>query len=636
MRHSRPETPNLDSWRCRGKVALRLGAGAGALILASCADMGRIDREIDRLVESRSTAISPETIAPTISPPIPDTGPTESEFQKRPPTVNPTSSELIFEVADTSPEAVLSRLEAYTQIPPDAERLSLEDVLGISQKSSREYITAEEEYLLAAIRLLIERHRWGPRLFDDITAAIDAEGNSGDYSTALRVINELRVSQRLPYGGEVEARLITEATHQLSDVVGDRYQQSSALVLSANVPLLRNAGLIAQEDLIQAERDLVYAARSFEDFRRSLFVDIARDYFSLLAQQAVIANQEERLRSIMAFLERTQALVDAGRERPFQAKNVEQNVLTSRNQLISQREAYLLSLDRFKIRLGVPVERAITLDPVSLEIDDPKITVERAGQLALQYRLDYQNELDRIDDSRRSVANARNQLLPDLNTALSASFNTDDSVQIGGVNFDLNDADWRAAVTFGLPLDREIERLTLRSAMIFLERNQRNVEEFRDGLILEARRAVRAIDTARLSLRLQEQAVQINELRLEEILIKEDEVDAQTRLDAENELLEARNSRDQAIRDLRTAILQYLRITGQLRVARDGRLLPLEGMVVRLMDEEKLMEPEGLPPGQPPVEFKDGPPDPQIDPNPQIDGPAVPENEPEQPPQPRP
>ena len=633
MRRTSPETPFSEPRRCRGRVAALVGMGLATLILASCADMARIDREVDRLVESRSTALSPETVAPKIRPPTPDEPPPDKVYRKRPPSENPTASELTYEVADTSPDAVLARLEAYTQTPPDAERLSLEQLLGIAQVSSREYITAEEEYLLAAIRLLIERHRWGPRLFDDITTAIDATGDSGNYSTALNVINELRLSQRLPYGGEVEALWITRATHQLTEIVGDRYQQSSSLVLGANIPLLRNAGLIAQEDLIQSERDLVYAARGFEDFRRSLFVDIARDYFGLLAQQAVIANQEERLRSIMAFLERTQALVDAGRERPFQAKNVEQNVLTSRNQLISQREAYLLSLDRFKIRLGIPVERPIVLEPVSLEIDDPKVTVERAAQLALMYRLDYQNEIDRVEDSRRGVANARNQLLPDLNTALSASFNTDEDVQIGGVNFDLNDTDWRAAVTFGLPLDREIERLTLRSAMIFLERSQRNLEEYRDTLILEARRAVREIDRTRLSLRLQEQAVQINELRLEEILIKEDEVDAQTRLDAENDLLEARNSRDQALRDLRTAILQYLRITGQLRVARNGRLEPLEGMVVRLIDEEKIMEPEqltpGAPEGQAPVEFNPAPPDPQINPDPQIDGPAVPENEPE-------
>src|SRR5690606_11039828 len=250
---------------------------------------------------------------------------------------NPDSSQLLYEEADTSPEAVLRRLEQYAQSPPDAKVLSLTDVLAIAQSSSREYITAEEEYSLAAIRLRMERHLWGPRLFNDTTVGVDAFGN-GRYQTALNVINQLRATQRLPYGGELEARLVTAWSYQLTEIAGDRYTQSTSLVLGANIPFLRNAGLVAQEDLIQAERELIYAARSFENFRRALFVDIARDYFGLLAQQAIIANQAERLRSINLFLERTRALVEAGRERPFQAKNVEQNVLVSRNQLISQRE----------------------------------------------------------------------------------------------------------------------------------------------------------------------------------------------------------------------------------------------------------------------------------------------------------
>lgn len=545
--------------------------------------MQRVDRDIEKLVEARSARLGDGAPPARVRPPEARVDPDARAYEKRPATHNPDSSQLLYEEADTSPEAVLRRLEQYAQSPPDAKVLSLTDVLAIAQSSSREYITAEEEYILAAIRLLMERHLWGPRLFNDTTVGVDAFGN-GRYQTALNVINQLRATQRLPYGGELEARLVTAWSYQLTEIAGDRYTQSTSLVLGANIPFLRNAGLVAQEDLIQAERELIYAARSFENFRRALFVDIARDYFGLLAQQAIIANQAERLRSINLFLERTRALVEAGRERPFQAKNVEQNVLVSRNQLISQREQYILALDRFKIRLGLPVSMPVVLEPVSIDIDDPLVTVEHAAALALEYRLDYQNEVDRVEDARRGVAVARNRLLPDLNAELSAAFQTDDDDQVGGLAFDLNDTDWRAAVTFGLPLDREIERLQLRTAMIRVERAERELAERRDMIILNARQAVREIDRARFSLQLQEQAVQINELRLEEILIKEDEIDAQTRLDAENELLQARNARDQALRDLRTSILEFLQVTGQLRVTPDGQLDPLIGMEVRIVD----------------------------------------------------
>ncbi|HBS28416.1 MAG TPA: hypothetical protein DEB06_02960, partial [Phycisphaerales bacterium] len=542
--------------------------------------------------------------APRTRPVRPEDESSPTQNLKRPPSTNPGAGQLSYIGSPADRENVLARLDSYAQFEAGARRLSFEETLRVAQESSREYVTAEEEYLLAAIRLLIERHRWGPRFFNDLSTVFSGgPGDAGRYATALSIVNEFRATQRLPYGGEFEAALITRAASQLTEVVGERNEQSSSLVLSAEIPLLRDAGLIAQEDLIQAERDLVYAARTFEDFRRAFFVDIARDYFALLAQRAVIRNQEARLESVIKFYEQTRALVEAGRSPPFQARNVEQNVLSSRDGLISQRERYILDLDRFKIRLGLPTEAPIALEPISLTLDDPDITVEEAVRLALDYRLDFQNAVDRVDDARRDVKNARNQLLPDLDATASASFNTDEDRNSLGLNYDLDDTTVSAGVTFGLPLDREIERLQLRQAIIGLQRQIRDAEEFRDQVVLDARQGVREIDRARFSLRLQEQTVAINELRLEELRIKADEVDAQTRLDAENELLQSRNNRDAAERDLRTAILDYLRVTGQLRVKPSGNFQPLQGMLVRAAESTAIDPatqqalPETLPPG---------------------------------------
>lgn len=565
--------------------------------------MRAIDLRVDRLTEARSEQLGGGAVAPRTRPVRPDQEDSPSQALKRPPSTNPAADQLRYKGFPADRDNVLARLDSYAELEEGAQVLTLEETLRIAQESSREYVTAEEDYLLAAIRLLIERHLWGPRFFDDLsTFYVGEPGDTGRYGTALEIINELRVTQRLPYGGEFEAALITRATHQLTEIVGDRNQSSSELMLTANIPFLRNAGLIAQEDLIQAERDLVYAARDFEDFRRSFFVDIARDYFSLLAQRAVIRNEEARLESVIQFYEQTRALVEAGRQPPFQARNVEQNVLSSRNRLVLIREDYILSLDRFKLRLGLPTEARILLEPVSLTLDDPDVTVEQAARIALDFRLDFQNAVDRVDDARRGVANARNQLLPDLDATVTARFGGDDDDQEQILpSFDLDDTRLRAGLTFGLPLDREIERLQLRASIISLQRQMRGAEQFRDEVVLQARQSVREIDLARFSLRLQEQTVAINELRLEEIRIKSEEIDAQTRLDAENELLGARNARDEAERALRTAILDYLRVTGQLRVRPDGVFQPLQGMLVR--EATPPVDPnseEALPPTLPP------------------------------------
>ncbi len=563
------------------RLAPAIPLALAALLAGACASMEAVDRRIERQLETRSRAMgapppdrrSVETV---------DTS-TVDPYDASPATRNPPAGELAFDPADPNRD-VLERLESFYEPGDERVVLDLEEAFRIAQRSAREYRTAEEDYVFAAIRYLIERHRWGPRLFNDTTALTTFDADDGDYSVALNVINELRVTQRLPYGGAVEARWVTAATHQLAEIVGTRTERSSELILSADIPLLRDAGMIAREDILQAERELVYAARDFERFRREFLVAIARDYFDLVAQQDNIANQEQRLRSVIALKEQREALVQAGRRAPFEARNVQQNVARSQATLSNSQDRYQLAKDRFKVRLGLPVDVDLVIRPVTLVLPEPSISVSLAAQLALSLRLDFQTAVDRIGDFKRAVENAKNQTLPDLDVAASARFSNEDEPGIGGdlaPAYDLEDTDYSLGVTFGLPLDREIERLTLRQATINLARAERNLTQTRDILIVEARAAVREIERARFALQLQEAAIDINQERLRQLEIDAAAVDAQIQLDAENELLQSRNDRDAALRDLRVAILNYLLVTGQMRVEPDGTFQPPAGMVVR-------------------------------------------------------
>ncbi len=568
------------SWRLGALLWVLAGAMTG------CTDIASIDRAVDRLVQARSGSIGAAGTAPEtrpLSPEEQDPGSRGRQVSGAPATTNPPANELRYAPGDTDPAAVLKRLESYAGELNDASPLDLAAALKAAQATGREYRSAEEDYLLAAIRQLSEEHLWGPRFFDDIRTTVSGTGDDATYASALNVINELRATQRLPYGGDLEAKLVTQAAQQLTSVAGEQYTQSSQIVLNANLPLLRGAGDVAREDLIQARRDLVYAARAFETFRRQHLVDIARDYFALVAQQNFIVNQEQRLASVIALQERTTALVEAGRAPPFRARNVEQNVLTSRNSLIQARESYLLALDQFKVRLGMDVSRPIKIEPVTLELPDPDITVARAAELALSYRLDYQNQRDQTDDARRHLSNARNSLLPDLNLNAGTTLNTDKARRRGRLDFDLKDTDYTAGATLSLPLDRQIDRLNVRAAMIQLQRQQRESDRLRDTIILDARHAVREIDRARNALVLLQKAVEINQLRSEELDLRGGEVDPQDKLDAENELLQARNSYEDSLRDLRISILEYLLQTGQLRVSPGGTLTALSGMVIRMV-----------------------------------------------------
>jgi len=555
-----------------------------ATVFSSCgSDLRSIDERTARLVRERSAQLGPEA-----TPPSPRTGDVRVEkrpalFDKNPPTVNPPAAALHYQVLDPAiaDEAaeVEARLAAIQTIPDDnALHLDLTASLRQAQRTAREFLNAEEDYILAAIRLLIERHDWSPRLFHSASADFTSTQDDGHSDTVLRILNELRATQRLPYGGEIAARWIFDATENLRTSVTGQYVQASSLLLDASIPLLRDAGLIAQEGLIQAERDLVYAARDFEAFRRRFLVDIARDYFNLLQQLAAIENTRKQLESLRRQLDRETALYHAGRIAEFRVNIVRNDLLSATSSLAAQREAYILALDRFKIRLGLPVSTPVVIVPSQLDIPEPDISLEGAVEAALAYRLDLQNARDRLDDALRAVRNARNQLLPDLDLRASAGLRTDPDEREGGFVYELDDASYAFGVTFGLPLDREVERLQLRRTTIAYQQAVRDYERFRDNVVLEVRAQVREIERARFALLLEEERVKINERRQLEQSLKPAEVTSQELVDTENALNAARNARDQAVTDLRNAILDYLVVTGQLRVARDGTFIPLPGM----------------------------------------------------------
>lgn len=562
------------------------------IIGAGCSNFGALDAEMQRLVQEHTRLIG-ATVPPDYQPPVETPNLRDPALtEKRPATTNPQAGELSFRVADEARD-VAARLEAFQRIDPTkARRLTLFEALRQAQQTGREHITAQEEYLLTAISLMIERHLWGPRFFAESQAIYANRQDDGDTTeSALRLVNQLRATQRLPYGGEIEARLIWEAAEDLRNRVTGQYVQASSIAVDARIPLLRGAGLYAQEDLIQAERNLIYAAREYERFRREYLVDIARDYFDLLRQLANIANTEQQLAGFQRIETQERALYEAGRIPLLRVNNAANQVRDAEDSLANQKDNFTLQLDRFKVRLGIPVTEEVIIDTSELPIPEPDVGLDEAVQLALHYRLDLQNRRDFVEDARRRVKNASNELLPDLDLAAGVTFPTDSDAREGGLVYEPDDVQYSASARLTIPLDKKIERLNVRAATILYQRAERDLQRFRDEVVLDVRAKVRAVDLARNSLRLSTERVELTRLRKLEQEIKRDEFTTQELLDAENDLLAAENARAQAVTNLRNAVLEYLLATGQLRVARDGSLERLPGMEGGVVPPEPAVPP---------------------------------------------
>jgi len=471
---------------------------------------------------------------------------------------------------------------------PAGKILSLTDVLDYAFQHSRDYQTAKEDLYLAALDLTLERHLWTPRLFGEIQSEYANYGQVRNFDHAMSAVAQVGVEQNLPYGGQVTAQVVNTLMRDLTNHITTG--ETGQILLEADIPLLRGAGRVAYESRYQAERDLIYAVRTFERFRRSLAVDIADDYFNLQLLRQIIDNADKSIKFFAYEAKRAEARWEAGWEIRLEVGRAEQKRLEAISGKINAVETYQTSLDQFKIRIGMPIETPVDVpypkDPTAksaktarMEADSleeairmPDLTEKEAIRVALKYRLDLLNNLDTVDDARRGVWVAKNNLLPDLDAFGSVRLGTDSS-KLDMLKYNHERTTWRAGLTLELPLDRKQERNALRSAVISKKQAERDYDLAKDSVRFQVRRAIRRVQQADTSLDIEilNRDLALKRRQAAQIRLRKGTISNREVTDAEEDLLRARNRLAGAQADLKLAILQFRRDTGTLRIDRQGK-----------------------------------------------------------------
>jgi outer membrane protein TolC len=566
----------------RSSLTCKMIANGLLIGLVGCGERTRqVDIRTDDLVKERNAVLAAGIrTAPELSP---DSYPEGEPFPKdtpelnEPSTVDPAADELAFtgrSEAESEADAIIKRIQRLADTPANAEPLTLDYAIAFAQQNATEYTGAEETYLLSALSLIVQEHLFEPRFFNETT--IDAGEGIGRYDAALRVANDFGVRQRLPYGGEVTARFLAGLTRNIDDASTENGVQNAGFIIEGRLPLLRGGGIVARESLIQAQRNLVYASRSFEIFRRDFYVAIVTDYLGLVLQLQAITNAEGGLALNRQVEELLTALVETGRSQPFEADEARKDTLDAVDDLASRQEAYKLSLDRFKVRIGMDPERPMVIIPTEIQLPIPEVDRDQAIRYAMEYRLDLQTNRDQLEDARRQIDLAENGLLPDFD--LTADFRVGGNDVLNGV--DLGDTRASGGVFLSLPLDRVDESVALRQAQVRFVQDERLYSRSLDDAAVSVRQSIRDIDRAQFSILLQERSVEIAKNRIASIDAAPDRATARDRTTAVAGLRTAEDRRDTSKRDLQVAVLKYLNAAGILRLTPEGRLQPLPNMPV--------------------------------------------------------
>lgn len=547
--------------------------------------LGQLDRRVAELIRREQADWLDPSIEhdPAPAPPLPARIDGRSEAVSP---IPPTGDGMRADVEPTTTGAV--RRAGYADADADttsadaagpgaaatAVGMDLRQVLAYAVAHAPEYRTEKESLFLEAIAFLSEQHLWGPRFFSTFSADYATVPEGGDHDQALTLTQDLRVTQRLPYGGEVSARALVNYVNQLRSADGAATDtQAAEASVSLTLPLLRGAGEAARESLVQAERSLIYAVRRFERYRRSFLVDIAGDFYSLLQQGVNIENQRRQLRSLEDEERRRNALAEAGRVAFFEVQRFQSEVLFARSNLEDQTEQYAASLDSLKIRIGMPVDADLTLVTSMVEVPEALLDPGEAVPIAQRDRLDLRNTADQVEDSRRSVRISRNRMLPDLDLRADMRVPTQSGRQFGGFDLDPGQGSVGAGLTLDLPLDRRQEWLAYRGALVRLEQSQRNYQLERDRVAIEVRSAIRQVRRDRYNVELQQRNVTLAERRMVEVQLKARTLGPEEVISANQDLLDAQNRLVEATRNYRQNQLQFLLATGQMRVTAAGQWL---------------------------------------------------------------
>ena len=477
----------------------------------------------------------------------------------------------------------------------EAAILSLDQALHLGIHHSRLYQNQKEQLYLTALSLTQSRHEFAP-IFSvngrgayvvDTEQVVDFEPDPDNPGETRPVLSDELVEQtRLSASGSARADWLIRdigrvsaafTTDFLRFLSGDpRTLVSSQLGATFVRPLLRNSGYKQEkENLTQAERDVLYALRDFSRFRKDFSVQLATAYYGVLGNRDTVRNNYLNLQSSRVNVERSRALAAEGRTTQADLGRIEQQVLSSESAWINALRNYRQALDDLKIQIGLPTDAHVVLDDRELEslaILHPEISVDDSVRVALSARLDYQNTRDEVEDAERRVELAVDNFKPQADLVAAASLSSPEESS----GFPLPEPEryrWNAGLDIDLGIDQKPRRNLFREVLIGLARAQRNLELQADQIELQIRDSWRELEQGRRNYEISEISVSLAQRRVEEqdLLAELGRARAQDQVDAQNDLVNSKNQRTQALVQHTIARLQFWNNMGILYIKDNGQ-----------------------------------------------------------------
>jgi len=454
--------------------------------------------------------------------------------------------------------------------PSQAEEpvmLSLEDCLRLATQNNPFFLREKEGIEQSVLALTKTRHFFTTNPSNLISSRFTGgPGMDDQVSTSA----ELGLSKNLGRGGSVSGSADTSHLYLGEPESSDSFQ--SSFRLNFTQPLLQGAGiLVGRESLTDAERQVTYAERDFELFKQDFAIEIASRYWRLLERKRRVESRKKALESAQFSMNMMRERFDLGLGKTqgkgkIDALTAEVNFYNAQDDLNATEQGYRLTLDQFKLDLGIDIQTPVELVEERLEYAPLEVDTKKSIETALVRRLDLITARDRLEDEKRRLAITRDSLRTRLD--FDASYTVPSTSAESFTEQAAGSPYFSSGLTLELPLDRTVERANVSLSVLSYVQRERSVKRLADEIVLEVRSAVRDSERADYSLKIQElnrkRAASL--LELAELSLEQGEITQRDFDDARNDFISAEDAYNAALVDFLIAKLQLRRVVGTLYV----------------------------------------------------------------------
>ncbi|HUP41822.1 MAG TPA: TolC family protein [Thermoanaerobaculia bacterium] len=399
----------------------------------------------------------------------------------------------------------------------------------------------------------------------------------------------LGLSQLTPIGGlaEISASGFTQDTNSQNVFLNPLYRAGADLTYSQ--PLLRNFGKLATERRILIAR--VSSAQATELFEQNVadaIETVEQAYWDLVEARNQLVVAREALSLAQVLHDQNRIRVDVGTLAPLELIQSEAGI-ANREEDIIRSEATIGDAED-QLRLLLNLDQGELWDRPIVPVTDPEtqrieLDLQDAIRTALSERPEVAAQLYRIDALEIDSRFFRNQVLPQLDLRLNyglgglsgagqtADPETGELITVSGGFGDafeqVTDRDfdrWQVQLLFSYPLQNRERRAQRVISDLAFEQGLAELEQLEQQIVTQVRAAVRRVETAakqiesaRVSLRLEEQNLDAERKRYENGMSSSFRV-----LEIQEDLTQARSREVTAVTAYRRAIAEFYRAIGVL------------------------------------------------------------------------